>query len=51
MGIGDAHIAKSAEDVDVGADYAGSHWLASFLTHALLIREKLINSFEGNESD
>ena len=38
--IGDVHIAKSAGDV-VGADYAGSHWLASFLTHALLTREKL----------
>ena len=39
--LGDLHITESAKDV-VGADYAGSHWLASFLTHALLTREKLL---------
>lgn len=39
MRIGDAHIKKSMEYV-VGADYAGSHWLASFLSQALLMREK-----------
>jgi len=40
MRIGDAHILQSMDFV-VGSDYAGSHWLASFLTHALLMREKV----------
>ena len=40
--IADAHILQSMDFV-VGSDYAGSHWLASFLTHALLIREKAVN--------
>lgn len=39
MNLGDKHIEKSMDFV-VGSDYAGSHWLASFLTHALLMREK-----------
>lgn len=37
--IADDHIAKSADYV-VGSDYAGSHWLASFLTHSLILREE-----------
>ena len=37
--IADAHIHQSMDFV-VGSDYAGSHWLASFLTHALIMREK-----------
>ena len=39
-GIADKHIEESMEFV-VGSDYAGSHWLASFLTQALLVREEL----------
>merc|ERR1719242_1338366 len=37
MRIGDEHIRKSMDYV-IGSDYAGSHWLATFLTHALLMR-------------
>lgn len=40
MRIGDEHIRKSMDYV-IGSDYAGSHWLATFLTHALLLREKI----------
>lgn len=36
--IADKHILQSMDYV-VGSDYAGSHWLASFLTHALIMRE------------
>ena len=39
--IADAHIHQSMDFV-VGSDYAGSHWLASFLTHALIMREKVM---------
>ena len=39
MRIADEHIRKSMDYV-IGSDYAGSHWLATFLTHALLMREK-----------
>ena len=39
MRIGDDHIKNSMEYV-IGSDYVGSHWLASFLTHALLMREE-----------
>jgi len=39
--MGDKHIGESMEFV-VGSDYAGSHWLASFLTQALLVRERII---------
>jgi len=35
--IGDEHILTSMENV-VGSHYAGSHWLASFLLHALEVR-------------
>jgi len=35
--IGDEHIRTSIDNV-VGSDYAGSHWLASFLFHALETR-------------
>ena len=37
--IADAHIHQSMDFV-VGSYYVGSHWLASFLTHALIMREK-----------
>lgn len=36
---GDDHILKSIDFV-VGSDYAGSHWLASFLLHALEVRHQ-----------
>jgi len=36
---GDNHIIKSIDFV-VGSDYAGSHWLASFLLHALEVRHQ-----------
>merc|ERR1739848_443820 len=35
--IADEHILTSIENV-IGSDYAGSHWLASFLFHALEVR-------------
>ena len=41
MRIGDNHIKKSMDYV-IGSDYVGSHWLASFLTHSLLMREKAL---------
>jgi len=44
-GIADKHIEESMEFV-VGSDYAGSHWLASFLTQALLVREELEQNLE-----
>ena len=34
MKMADDHILQSMDYV-VGSDYAGSHWLASFLTYAL----------------
>jgi len=37
---GDNHILQSIGNV-VGSDYAGSHWLASFLLHALDVRNQL----------
>ncbi|XP_023325725.1 uncharacterized protein LOC111699315 [Eurytemora carolleeae] len=37
--MGDEHILKSIDYV-VGSDYAGSHWLASFLFNALEVRNK-----------
>jgi len=37
---GDNHILQSIGNV-VGSDYAGSHWLASFLLHALDARNQL----------
>ena len=40
--IADEHIGQSMDYV-VGADYAGSHWLASFLTHALILRGQALN--------
>ena len=50
MEIADKHIKKSIGYV-VGADYAGSHWLASFLTHALLMREKVSREFPFTLAD
>jgi len=38
--IGDEHVVASLENV-VGSDYAGSHWLASFLVHALEVRHSM----------
>jgi len=37
IAMGDEHILASIDNV-VGSDYAGSHWLASFLFHALETR-------------
>ena len=42
--IADAHIHQFMDFV-IGSDYAGSHWLASFLIHALIIREKAMTEF------
>jgi len=36
MKMADAHINQSIDFV-VGSDYAGSHWLASFLVEKILI--------------
>jgi len=38
--IGDKHVLTSLDNV-VGSDYAGSHWLASFLLHALEVRHSM----------
>lgn len=38
LAMGDEHIRESMESV-VGSDYAGAHWLASFLFYALQVRE------------
>jgi len=40
--MGDTHIRTSIDNV-VGSDYAGSHWLATFLMHALEKRENVVN--------
>ena len=42
--IADAHIHQFMDFV-VGFDYAGSHWLATFLTHDLIMSEKAMNEF------
>ena len=42
MSMADDHILESIENV-VGSDYAGSHWLATFLTYALQKREEAVN--------
>ena len=39
--MGDAHVRASLDNV-VGSDYAGSHWLATFLMHALETRETAV---------
>jgi len=38
--MGDTHVRTSLENV-VGSDYAGSHWLATFLLYALEKRAEL----------
>ena len=40
--IGDSHVRASLDSV-VGSHYAGSHWLASFLLHALQTRQRTIS--------
>jgi len=39
--MADDHILESIEHV-VGSDYAGSHWLATFLTYAIQKREEAL---------
>ena len=41
MNLADEHILES-EPYVVGSDYAGSHWLASFLVYALQRREEAV---------
>jgi len=43
IGLADKHIRYSKEKV-VGSHYMGSHWLASFLSYALIRREEALNS-------
>jgi len=38
--LGDEHVRTSLDNV-VGSDYAGSHWLATFLLHALEVRDQV----------
>jgi len=38
--LGDEHVRTSIDNV-VGSDYAGSHWLATFLLHALETRDQV----------
>lgn len=47
MKMADDHILESIEHV-VGSDYAGSHWLATFLTYAIQKREEAIKALSGN---
>ena len=50
--IGDRHVRASIDSV-VGSHYAGSHWLATFLLHALQTRQQtssLINRMELKQS-
>merc|ERR1712117_934369 len=44
--MGDNHIRTSMDNV-VGSDYAGSHWLATFLMYALQTRAATITTLEG----
>ena len=44
MQMADNHIRESIDHV-VGSDYAGSHWLATFLTYALQKREEAAKVF------
>ena len=37
--MADQHVRTSIDQV-VGSDYAGSHWLATFLLYALELREE-----------
>lgn len=41
MSMGDEHVRES-KDFVVGSDYAGSHWLASFLVYSLQLREAAV---------
>jgi len=43
MELGDLHIRTSIQSV-VGSDYAGSHWLASFLVYALEERARTVTA-------
>jgi len=43
--IADEHVKTSIENV-VGSDYAGSHWLATFLLYALEKRAEITLSIE-----
>ena len=42
LGVGDTQLRASMDSV-VGSDYAGSHWLASFLLQALQTRQQVSN--------
>ena len=37
--VADAHVLASRDEV-IGSHYSGSHWLASFLLHALEKRQE-----------
>jgi hypothetical protein len=39
--MGDNHLRESVDHV-VDSDYAGSHWLATFLAYALQKREEAV---------
>ena len=41
VSMGDSHVRASMDNV-VGSDYAGSHWLATFLMHALESRQHAV---------
>ena len=43
MTMADNHVRESIDNV-VGSDYAGSHWLATFLTYALQTRQEAVKA-------
>lgn len=43
--MADEHL-RTSYDFVVGSDYAGSHWLASFLVYALQMRELAENALK-----
>jgi len=47
MKMADKHILESMDYV-VGSDYVGSHWLATFLTHAIQKREEAVKVLSRN---
>ena len=47
--LADEHVNTSFDFV-VGSDYAGSHWLASFLVYALQGRELAMDALKPKDS-
>ena len=43
MALADKHVMASMKQV-VGSHYMGSHWLASFLSYALITRDEAVKA-------